>query len=150
MPTVYPITWHDPILLGHYPHMARRDAPVWEQWLRIHALDHYRVAYDVAVGGRLLNIPEASEKELLDWKYLTALRIDALVDVGDSWMIVEVRPDATVSALGAALAYKLIAEREQITDLPLTAAIVCENIQPDVKWACNQLEIGVFVVPHRP
>lgn len=147
MPPVYPITWYPPIKLGRYPHMARRDAPVWEKWLSEHTGDAIQCAYDIALGGRILNIPGATLEEVLGWQYLTALRIDVTIDHGDRWEIIEVRPDATVSALGAALCYLRTAERLQLTDLPMSAAILCQNIQPDVALVAADLDITVITVP---
>jgi len=146
MPTVYPLTLVPPTRTGSYPHMAKNDRVVWERWLEQFGAGFEAVAYDVALGGSTPPADGIPEAERAGWQYSTALKIDALLFSTEGVVIVEVRPWATVSALGAALTYALVAEREQLTPLPLSAAIVCEGIQPDVLWCAEKLKIQVWRV----
>jgi hypothetical protein len=147
MPAVYPPVWMPAASRGRYSHMAKRDAAVWEAFLLDFADRFDAFAYDVALGGITLDVPEMTDDERLGWQYSTALRIDAVAKEGDRYWIIEVRPDAGVSALGAALCYTMVAEREQALPGELAPAIVCNYIQPDVLWACQQLGVQVFTVP---
>jgi len=124
--------------------MAKRDAEVWRLFIDRHGKDYLAFSYDVALGGSKLVIPGETAEALLGWQYQTAIKIDAVGWQGNQAWIIEVRPDATVSALGAALAYTLVAQRDDLTTLPLVPAIVCRAIQPDVEWCCAQLGIVVF------
>jgi len=144
MPPVYPLVVVAPEQQRNYRHMAKRDVAVWERFLATHAAPFIGFSYDVALGGTRLQIEDAEEAHLLGWQYSTALKIDAVGWMGNQCWIIEVRPDATTSALGAALCYTLVAKREELTTLPLVPTVVCEAIQPDVQWACEQ--IGVQVV----
>ena len=146
MPPVYPLTVFTPDELGHYPHMAKRDAEVWIPWIRTHGADYVGFSYDVALGGVILPEEMGDEKMRRAWQYNTALKIDAVGWQGNQAWVIEVRPDATTSALGAALSYTLVAKREKLTELPIIPAIVCRAIQPDVRWACAVLGIVVFQV----
>jgi hypothetical protein len=131
---------------GRYPHMARRDAIVWERWLDQHGAEYQAVAYDVAVGGLAAPDAGASETDRRAWQYQTALKIDALVIAEDRALVIEVRPWATVSAFGSALAYSLVLDRASIADVVLVPTIVCEGIQVDVRWACEKLGVQIFEV----
>lgn len=134
------------VIDGDYPHMAKRDSAVWERWLKIHASHWQGVAYDVAVGGLR---PAAGDTDIAFdrmWQYDTALKIDALVAREDRILVVEVRPMATVSAIGSALVYAMVLAREGVNKIPLVPAIVCEGIQVDVRWAAEQMQIQVFLV----
>lgn len=146
MPAVYPLVLYAVDDPAPWPHMAKRDAEVWTDFLRVHGPDYLAFSYDVALGGRLLEIPDDDESLRLAWQYSTALKIDAVGWMGNQVWIIEVRPDATVSALGAALTYTLVAKREALTELPMVPCIVCRNIQPDVEWTCAQLGIQVIRV----
>lgn len=146
-PAVYAPSWVPASFRGRYPHMAKRDAAVWESFIRIYADKYEAFAYDVAVGGITLEMPEMEEADRLGWQFSTALRIDAVGKEGDRYWIIEVRPDVSVSALGAALVYTMCAQRENVFPGELVPAIVCHFIQPDVQWACDQLGIQVFGVP---
>jgi hypothetical protein len=148
MPAVYPPVWVPAAFRGRYPHMAKRDAQVWETFIRAYGERYDAFAYDVALGGLSLTMPELTEADRLGWQYSTALRIDAVAKEGARYWVIEVRPEATVSALGAALTYTMVARRENVFPGELVPAVVCNYMQPDVKWACDRLGIQVFAVPN--
>jgi hypothetical protein len=151
MPPVYPITMYEPTERPHYPHMALRDAEVWVDFIRLHGAKFLGFSYDLALGGSSIELPTETPESLRAWQYLTALKVDAFGWQGNQAWLIEVRPDATVSALGAVICYQLVAVREAFTPLPIIPAIVCRNIQPDVEWVCAQLGVQVFKVgPHAP
>lgn len=144
MPAIYPLQLLPTTFRGDYPHMAKHDRALWTRWLAIHAAEYLGFYYDVAMGGyRIKGLP-LDEPTVLGWQYNTALKIDAVGVTTDQAWIIEVRPEATVSALGAALSYFLVADRDQVFPLELHMAIVCETMQPDVEWACRQLGITVW------
>jgi len=135
-----------PTFRGRYPHMAKRDGIIWERFLALYAKDFLGFTYDLALGGLKMDLPGLGDAERLGWQYNTALKVDAVgLNASQAW-IIEVRPDATVSALGAALTYTMIAEREGAFLQKLLPVVVCETIQVDVNWACQQLGIHVLRV----
>ena len=144
MPAVYPPQLVPVSFRGSYPHMAKLDAAVWARFLDAHAAGFLGFYYDVALGGSRLEGLALEEPELLGWQYNTALKIDAVGLTAEQAWIIEVRPNATVSTLGSALAYTLVCERDAVFPLVLLPVIVCESIQPDVDWCCQRL--GVTVV----
>lgn len=146
MALALPLTVEPVARTGHFKHMAKRDAAVWLRFLERYGAAFLGVAYDVALGGEAApeGVPEEADRRM--WQYSTALKIDAVLFAQDLVLIVEVRPWATSSALGAAVCYTLMAEREQLTDLPLQAGIVCEGIQRDVRWCAERLNVAVWTV----
>jgi len=58
---VYPVVFQPPALTGNYPHMSRRDAPLWERYLRAYAHLWQGFAYDVALGGLEVADPDADD-----------------------------------------------------------------------------------------
>jgi hypothetical protein len=147
MPAVYPVNWIPVGFRAAYPHMAKRDQVVWERFLALYAGNFEAVAYDVAIGGATLTAPGVPQDQLDGWRYTTALKIDACLRTADSVVVVEVRPEAHVSALGSVLAYCMVAERDQVFDLPTRPAIVCETVQGDVGWCCQALNVQVYAMP---
>lgn len=131
---------------GRYTHMAKRDAPVWERFLDQYGGRYETVAYDVALGGVHMPAEDDTRAVAEGFQYSTALKIDALLFAADHALAIEVRPWATVSALGSAIAYTLVAQRDQLTELPIQPAIVCEGMQPDVRWCCERVGVVVFTV----
>lgn len=146
MPAVYPPQLVPATFRGNYPHMAKLDAAVWARFLDRFAARFLGFFYDVALGGRRLEGMALDEETLLGWQYNTALKIDAVGLTETQAWVIEVRPDATVSALGSALCYTLVAERESAFDRALVPVICCENIQPDVEWTCARLGVTVVKV----
>jgi hypothetical protein len=143
VPSVYPITFFAPERQRNYPHMAKRDVALWERFIDAHGQRFISVSYDVALGGSILAVPDDDPETARGWQYNTALKIDAIGwQTNQAWLI-EVRPEATVSAYGAAVVYTLVARRENITQLPIVPTIVCEAIQPDVAWACAMTGVNV-------
>jgi len=145
MPTVYPINVYLPEQQAHYPHMAKRDVELWERFLRTHGGKFYGFSYDIALGGRSLQLPfEGEEETALGYQYSTALKIDAVGWMSNQAWIIEVRPEATVSAYGSAVVYTLVARREKLSDLPLIPTVVCETMQLDVEWAAQMTGVQVI------
>jgi len=146
MPAVYPVIVHPADYRGAFTHMQKRDEAVYRRWLLTAADRFLGFAYDVALGGVTLTVPDVDLASLRAWQYSTALKIDAVAFAATEVWIIEVRPEAHVSALGAVLCYVLVAEREAAFDLPLKPVVVCEYVQPDVKWCADRLGVAVFVV----
>lgn len=143
---VYPIAWLPTTFRGAYPHFAKRDAPVWTRFLELYADRFDAFAYDVALGGATVTDALGDEAGRAGWQYITALKVDAVALTASYAWIFEVRPEATVSALGSVICYAMVAERDTVFSMDLVRAIVCESIQPDVDWACQQLGVQVFRV----
>jgi hypothetical protein len=144
--SVYPLSWVANTFRGKYPHFAKRDAPVWTRFLDLYGDRWAAFAYDVALGGATLPDVGVKDAERLGWQYATALKVDACGQAVDAVWMFEVRPEATVSALGSALAYALVAERDRVFPFPLVSAVVCESMQGDVHWCCDRLGVVVFTV----
>jgi hypothetical protein len=146
MPAVYPIEKFPASGRGHYQHMGKRDVETWERFLARNVAPFVAFAYDVALGGLTPHGPLVTPAEALGWQYATALKIDAVAWLPDQVWVIEVKPSATVSALGAALAYTLVAQREELFEVPIQPVIVCDSVQVDVRWCCEQLGVRVIEV----
>lgn len=144
---VYPPSWVPVLKTGDYPHMSRHDAVIWERFLDQFGGNFTAVAYDVALGGFLLDERLGTEAERLGWQYSTALKVDAILQRETEWWIVEVKPLGWVSAVGAALVYTLVAEREGFSPFPLVPVVLTDHMSDDVKYAAEALGIVVVEVP---
>lgn len=148
--TVYPVVFQPPALTGDYPHMSRRDAELWERYLRSYAHTWLGFAYDVAIGGLTVEDPTASPEEKLGWTYNTAEKIDVVANRGDEQWLIEVKPNCRLSSIGQALGYLLLAQREPWTPLPLIPAVLTDNVNLDVRWVAEQLNVQLIIVPDEP
>lgn len=147
---VYPVEFTPPALLGHYPHMSRRDAPLWERYLKLYAIHWQGFAYNVALGGLDVEEEGQSAEMRIMWRYNTAEKIDVVANRGDEQWLIEVKPNARLGALGQALGYLLLAQREPWTGLPLRPAVLTDNVTPDVRWCAEQLGVEMLIVPDDP
>jgi hypothetical protein len=77
----------------------------------------------------------------------TAERIDVVADNGKEHWIIEIRPNAKLGALGSAIGYTLLAQREPWTALPLVPAVLTDNCSPDFRWVADLLGVQVIIVP---
>lgn len=147
---VNPVVFEPPALTGRYPNMARHDAALWERYLK-HSAGLWRgVTYDLRLGGVEIADPDASEDEKHMWRQNTAERIDVVADRGTEHWVIEVRPNAKLGALGAAMGYVLLGQREPWTTLPLVPAVLTDNISADVRWVADQLGVQIIIVPDEP
>jgi len=144
---VYPVSWQAVVKTGHYPHMSPRDVAIWERFLDAFAGDFSAVAYDVALGGFVADVALGTVDDRLGYQYSTALKIDAVLQREEEVWIVEVKPSGHTSALGAALAYTIVAERDGFTAFPLVPVVVTDRMSPDVKFAADALNVVVVEVP---
>lgn len=145
--SVYPVEFASPALLGSYPNMSRRDAPLWERYLRLYAHQWQGFAYNVALGGLEVTDPEASDAERIGWRYNTAEKIDVVANRGDEHWIIECKPNARAGAVGQVLCYKLLADREPWTSLPTVPCVLTDNMSPDVRWFAEQVGVEVIILP---
>jgi hypothetical protein len=143
---VYPLIFAPIVKTGRYPHMARRDFVVWERWIDAHGSEYARVAYDVALGGVVSALATANPTQQRGFQYNTALKIDALLDRGDGLTIVEVRPEASVSAIGATLCYEIMLLRELPAARIEAKVIVCEFASADLVLCATDLGVGLVKV----
>lgn len=146
MSPVYPINIIPATFKGNYPHMSKLDRAVWEKFLTARAAEFTGFAYDVALGGRVVEGLPLDEPTALGWQYNTAVKIDAVAFKDSEAWVIEVKPEAHVSAFGAALAYTLLLEKDATLPQKLIPTIVCEAVQPDVEWVCAQLNIQIVRV----
>lgn len=81
-----------------------------------------------------------------DWKILGQKKIDVVGDAGDHFDVIEVKPRASLGALGQCLAYKWLYESEEIPDLPCTPTIITDILTPDMKRVADAHGVQIFVV----
>ncbi|MDP3940550.1 MAG: hypothetical protein Q8R92_20740 [Deltaproteobacteria bacterium] len=143
---VYPLVWTPLVKSGNYPHMAKLDAAIWERFLDKYADNYQEVAYDVALGGFLPDENQGDLPTRTGYQYSTALKVDAVLRrEGEVW-IVEVKPSASVSAIGGALCYHVMAEQDELSPFPLVPAVVTDRASPDIAYCAQALGVTLIEV----
>lgn len=147
---VYPVERFPIEYRGHFPNMSKHDRQIWGRFLDNYgvAFDHF--AYNVALGGPVLGPEFGPEQARQQWRYANALKVDAIGFRSTEVWIIEVKPSANVSAIGAALCYAELAQVDKFTDLPLTPVVATDQASPDIKYCAEQLGVLVFELPEPP
>ncbi len=133
-----------PIVMPSYPHMMAMDVDVWSRYLADPVAPIKEVWYDVHVGGavEVPGGPESLEGRIAAG--ITRKRIDVVAAVGGGYWVVEVKPFASMLALGQVVSYHRLFVLEYRPDGETSPVIVCENADPDL---LDEFEAaGVLVV----
>lgn len=144
---VYPVERLPVTHRGSFPGMAKHDAVIWHRFLDAYADAFDSFAYNVALGGPVIAPEHGEEAARLQWQYANALKVDAVgFRPAEAW-IIEVKPSAGVSAIGAALCYAELAQVDRFTDLALTPVVVTDQASPDIKLCARELGVVIFELP---
>lgn len=129
----YPPTWS-----GNPPHMAPQDLPLWQR-IREQFIPRVSAWYfDTAVGEGAAPPEESQDTFALAYQRLTRKRIDAVGDAVDVWLLIELRPNAGLGALGAIQTYRSLWERDPPDTRPVEAYLVSNRAEPDtIRTATN-------------
>ncbi len=122
----YPPRWG-----GIPPHMAPQDLLLWERARPQLAAQVTSWYFDAAVGQGNPAAGDPADKFNRAWERLTRKRIDAVGDAGSHWLIIEVRPNAGLGALGAIQTYRSLWERDPPDTRPAVGMIVTDRLEPD-------------------
>lgn len=143
---VYPLELKPLVKDGDYPHMQKRDVEIWERFIDLYGGNFPQAAYDVALGGVVVADRDADPAVLLGFRYATAIKVDALVVNEQRGLVIEVKPRASLGALGQALGAALLLEADKVLPVELFPAIVTDRANPDVKFCAEELGVLVFEV----
>jgi len=147
---VYPVERLPVTTRGHYPHLQRHDARIWERFLDLYAEAFEGFAYDVALGGNRVGEDFGDEPTRLAWQYSTAMKIDVVGFKHDACWIIEVKAGAHAGSVGQPLCYVELAEVDRFTDLELFPVLVTDRASPDVAFCCERLGVLLFELPEEP
>ncbi|GAH55779.1 unnamed protein product [marine sediment metagenome] len=132
--------------LRKYPHLEPLDTAIWNAWLDTDPWPDAVVAYDVHVGTVATVADGTPENYRRMVEHLSTLRIDVVVVRPGVTLVVEIKPSASLSAIGQALGYSLLF-RDQYPDYPKpTPAILTDLSKPDTSWLCNRLNVQLFTL----
>jgi hypothetical protein len=126
--------------------MFPRDIEIWHRFLETYAKDYTGFDYDLKVGsGR--DYSQEPDEMLRKGAYINSKkRIDAIGYQQDQITIFEVKPDATASAIGQALAYCRLYEKEYSPSIKCIPAIVTDSEIPDTRRLTKEFDVLYFVI----
>jgi len=134
-----------PIVRPHYPHMLAEDNAVWTKFLQTDAYRLKEVWYDVRVGQPVLLPVGASDLERRIAAGLTRKRIDVVCSVGGGIWVVEVKPYASMLAVGQVISYVRLFALEYTVKGTIIPVIVCSSFDADLVDEFDELGVLVLV-----
>jgi len=129
-----------------FPHMSPEDSIVWRRFLVLHPLMFTELRYDVHVGtGQIAwNGPKANPAS--EWLAIAAKRIDVVALHDGRPAIVEVKPRASMSAIGQVLSYRDLLTHAEKPSTPYECWVVCASRDADLGPTYLRYGIGVIAV----
>jgi len=135
-----------PEVMNKYPHMMPLDAIVWTRYLRKPVTPITKVWYDVHVGG---GIPGAQNRDDMMRRISQGVgrkRIDVVAEVFGGFWIIEVKPFASMMAVGQVLCYTRLFNQEFGVNGQISSVIICENADMDLLDSYVDFNVGVITV----
>ncbi|MBA7552356.1 hypothetical protein ES705_44917 [subsurface metagenome] len=130
--------------LPKYPHLVGSDIPIWDSWIRTHGHYFRGFDYDVHVGQGLEPDKDHSFELQQMWVSLTQKRIDVVgYRPGEVWLI-EVKDRPTTAAIGQALSYKILYERDYGLLSLVVPCLVAGSIEPDIETVLRSFDIRFY------
>lgn len=126
--------------------MLPADVAVWDRFLDLYGHEFVGFRYDVHVGGEVERQSAWTKKIFHMASWLAAKRIDAVgYKAGETW-IIEVKPEAGVTAIGQLVAYKMLFIEKYRPIGRLECALICGNALPDERRVLGAQGFKIFVV----
>jgi len=133
-----------PIVMPTYPHMLAEDTAVWSRYLESPVLPIKEVWYDVHVGHAVLLPVGAPDIDQRIARGITRKRIDVICRVDSVLWVVEIKPYASMLALGQVLSYTRMFVEEFRPAGEVASVIVCDSVDRDL---LDEFEaLGVIVI----
>lgn len=130
-----------------YPHLSKREAPIWDTFIRRNPGMFTRVWYDVQVGERRADSTELAPEWERNAAYLGAYKIDVVADAGPYLLVIELKHQATTKALGEVWLYEHLLKKAWGTEKPILSAIVTDEEMPNIREVAEADGVQLFVVP---
>lgn len=138
----FPPEWN-----GRPLHMGPNDRMLWFAWFPSVRRDVERMWFDVAVGPWPYIPPLTSIVDARMWARLNQKRIDAVLERAGDLVIVELRWDASSSAIGRLLMYRDLWLQDDPVRKPVKLWLVSNKLDPAWQATARSAGIEVLFVP---
>lgn len=127
--------------------MGPQDSAVWAQILTLGLMPAERLDYDTRLAGALAEEVETDHPHFPMWLTLLQKRVDVVAwRKGIPWLV-EVKPQAGFAALGQALGYCDLWEREKGTQPKPVPCVCCAVCDRDLEATFSRYGVEVVSLP---
>lgn len=128
-----------------YPHMAPLDVAIWERFIDQNPDFFDEVDYDVAVGSKPEFDTVVNSETGGDTLRLYQKKIDVVGHKGGNVWIIEVKPNAALTALGQVLSYTTLYKKFVNSTADITTAILTDRIVIDMPLLAEELNVKILI-----
>jgi len=127
-----------------YPHLGPEDAAIWARFIDKNPNFFKSVEYDVKVGqGRdYSSLPKNQYSE--DLKNLSLKRIDVVGFRQGEILVIELKPAATLAAIGEAIGYTQLFKEANPSAGRILPAVITDQILPDMENIAEKNGVLIF------
>ena len=129
-----------------FPHMYAAESNIWRRWLEIYGKDYLRFSYDLHVGKLYPSLENQDPKWKRGAEAVYLKRIDVVGYQADTETVFEVKIRAGLGALGQIIGYLALYEEQFSPATELKGAIVCDGVDPNVRWILEDHGIELYVM----
>jgi len=132
-------------LLNKYAGMRIHDETIWDEFVKNHPDFFLSVWYNVPLGDPFPNEDEKIIAKANGALEVSQWRIDVLGETPDAFVVIELRPHADARAIGNAIAYSKLLEKEWELVKPVVPMILTDKITPIMEVAANMCRVRLMV-----
>jgi hypothetical protein len=127
--------------------MLRPDVPVWYRFLEKWGTPFQKLYYDCLLGGPFLTEQEKKDPLKRMWRVNNSKRADAIAELKDEVLIIEVSSDPGLRVIGQLQTYRVLWIRDTPIMKPERMVLVCEVPNIDLFDAASMFGIQIYVIP---
>lgn len=132
--------------MNNYPHMSVRDKEIWERFIDKYPDAYKQCQYDFHVGDAPPFNTLYDDNTDLNQDMLYRLRIDVVAGSPLGIDLIEIKPDAGVSAIGQIDNYHTLYIRDEEPQVKVGMILVTDKERPNMAYLCKQKGIKLIVV----
>lgn len=129
-----------------YPHMATKDKAIWERFIDQYPDAYKQCQYDFHVGDAPPFNTLHDDGTDLNQDMLYRLRIDVVAGSPLGIDLIEIKPDAGVSAIGQVDNYKTLYLRDEEPTTQVGMILLTDHERPNMAYLCKEKGIKLIVV----
>lgn len=129
-----------------YPHMKPYDIAIWEKFMEEFPDMYDYCQYDVPVGQVPPHALDAVSAEGGTAEMLYKRKIDVVAYKGDQIDIIELKPNAGMSAIGQVNGYRMLYIRDYSPSVTPKAIIITDSVDPDTAHVAHEQGVQIVVV----
>lgn len=133
-------------ILSKYPHMKPADVLIWERFIEKFPAYFNTVDYDFHVGEGADFLPTGEDTPDERENRLYQKKIDVVGYIDNVAWLIEVKPEAGMSALGQMITYNSLVNKDALFSSPPKLLVLCNRIVTDMSDIFSAHNIMVLVV----